>query len=151
MRKEKSVENCASGDSDHLQGKGSVSRVGRWVCQPGTGATDQLASLHCISSLLCRLTAVQAAPTHTTGHVAGLPAGSSRGREAAQAKEERCSLHFAMQLHRPQSCHALALRPLALNCLHCKAAALHWQASNFVQCNAHRCLPMHSLPCTAIV
>ena len=150
MRKEKSVENCASGVSDHLQGKGSVSRVGKVQASQVQGPlTSSQPALHLLTFVQINSSASRPHTHHRPRcRIAGR---QQRGREAAQAKEERCSLHFAMQLHRPQSCHALALRPLALNCLHCKAAALHWQASNFVQCNAQQCLPMHSLPCTAIV
>ena len=64
--------------------------------------------------------------------------------QQAAAAQERCTLHFAMQLHRPP-CHALLLRRLSalqsnsLTQQHCIDITVHLA---FVQCTP--CLPMHS-------
>ena len=121
---------------------------------PGTAnrGTDQLElGLHCMSSLLCRLTAVQAACRPHTHHrprcrIARQQAERQPGQAAQQAAaaQERCTLHFAMQLHRPP-CHALLLRRLSalqsnsLTQQHCIGIASQFAV---VQCT--QCLPMHS-------
>ena len=116
---------------------------------PGRG-TDQLElGLHCMSSLVCRLTAVQAACRPHTHHrprcrIAGRQRGSQARQHSRQQQLRRGALHFAMQLHRPP-CHALLLRRLSalqsnsLTQQHCIGIASQFAV---VQCT--QCLPMHS-------
>ena len=103
-----------------------------------------------MSSLLCRLTAVQAAcrPTHTTGHVAGLPAGREAARPGSTAGSSSGEVNSPL-------CNAATAASAALSCT-LAAAASQLQSNSltqqhciditvhlaFVQCTP--CLPMHS-------
>ena len=127
-RRQKSVGNCASGGSDHLQG--SVSRQQK-VCQAGaltSSSSACIACLHfCADYQQCKLLA---APTLTTGHVAGLPAG----REAARQAGSTAGSSSSGEVHSPL-CNAaasaalsctLAAPPLCTAKQQPDSAALHW-------------------------
>ena len=107
-----------------------------------------------MSSLLCRLTAVQAAcrPTHTTGHVAGLPAGREAARPGSTAGSSSGEVNSPL-------CNAATAASAALSCtlagppLNCLSAlqsnSLTQQhcigiASQFAVVQCTQCLPMHS-------